>query len=188
MEIFKLLLDRDAYIEVISERLKLSPSTVSFHMKKLYDARLVTSRREQYYTIYSAVPSIAELRIKDIRSYLLCRDGVKVVGWSFGFQKDAEEFYMTNSAVIPEYRKMGIYKTLLSMMVEKAKNYGFQIVSSNHHASNNAILIPKLKLGFKIVGMKLNPRFGTLIELHYYTNHKVSKILDYRTGYSKDLP
>lgn len=66
LEIFKLLLDRDAYIEVISERLKLSPSTVSFHVKKLCDAGLVTSRREQYYTMYSAVPSIAELRIKDM--------------------------------------------------------------------------------------------------------------------------
>lgn len=66
LEIFKLLLDRDAYIEVISERLKLSPSTVSFHVKKLCDAGLVTSRREQYYTIYSATPSIADLRIKDM--------------------------------------------------------------------------------------------------------------------------
>ena len=124
----------------------------------------------------------------EVRSYLFCKDGDKVVGWSFGFQKDAEEFYMVNSAVIPEYRNIGIYKNLLSMMLEKAKTDGFQIVSSNHHASNNAILIPKLKVGFKIVGMKLNARFGTLIELHYYTNEKVSKILDYRSGYSKDLP
>lgn len=66
LEIFKLLLDRDAYIEVISERLKLSPSTVSFHVKKLCEAGLVTSRRDQYYTIYSAVPRMAELRIKDL--------------------------------------------------------------------------------------------------------------------------
>jgi len=66
LEIFKLLLDRDAYIEVISERLKLSPSTVSFHVKKLCDAGLVNSRREQYYTIYSATPNIADLRLKDM--------------------------------------------------------------------------------------------------------------------------
>lgn len=66
LEIFKLLLDREAYIEVLSERLKLSPSTVSFHVKKLCDAGLVTSRREQYYTIYSAIQSIADLRIKDM--------------------------------------------------------------------------------------------------------------------------
>lgn len=66
LEIFKLLLDRDAYIEVISERLKLSPSTVSFHLKKLCDAGLVTSKKDQYYTIYSAVPKVSELTIKDM--------------------------------------------------------------------------------------------------------------------------
>lgn len=68
LEIFKLLLDRDAYIEVISERLKLSPSTVSFHLKKLCDAGLVTSQKDQYYTIYSSVPNVAELKIRDLIS------------------------------------------------------------------------------------------------------------------------
>lgn len=124
----------------------------------------------------------------EVRSYLLCKDEDKIVGWSFGYQKDAEEFYMVNSAVLSEYRNRGIYNHLLELMIEKAKKEGFQIISSTHHASNNAILIPKLKFGFKIVGMKLNPRFGTLIDLHYYTNEKVGSVLDYRTGYSKNLP
>lgn len=66
LEIFKLLLTKNAYVEVISERLKLSPSTVSFHLKKLCEAGLVASHREQYYTIYAAIPGIAELRIKDL--------------------------------------------------------------------------------------------------------------------------
>lgn len=95
---------------------------------------------------------------------------------------------MVNSAVLPEYRQMGIYTKLLSMMIDKAASDGFQIVSSIHHASNNAILIPKLKLGFKVVGMKIHARFGTLLELHYYTNEKVGKVIDYRTGFSKNLP
>jgi ribosomal protein S18 acetylase RimI-like enzyme len=124
----------------------------------------------------------------EVRSFLLCKDEDKIIGWSFGFQKDAEEFYMVNSAVFPEYRNMGVYKKILEMIIEKATDEGFQIISSFHHASNNAIIIPKLKAGFKIVGMKLNPRFGTLIELHYFTNEKVGQILDYRTGYSKKIP
>ncbi|NOT78662.1 MAG: GNAT family N-acetyltransferase [Bacteriovoracaceae bacterium] len=124
----------------------------------------------------------------EVRSYLLCKDGEKIVGWSFGFQKDAEEFYMVNSAVLPDYRNRGIYKHLLELIIEKARKEGFQIISSTHHASNNAILIPKLKFGFKIMGMRLHPRFGTLIDLHYYTNEKVGQVLDYRTGYTKDLP
>ncbi|OFZ47771.1 MAG: hypothetical protein A2381_07210 [Bdellovibrionales bacterium RIFOXYB1_FULL_37_110] len=66
LEIFKLLLTKNAYVEVISERLKLSPSTVSFHLKKLCEAGLVTSHRDQYYTIFAAIPDVAELRIKDL--------------------------------------------------------------------------------------------------------------------------
>jgi ribosomal protein S18 acetylase RimI-like enzyme len=124
----------------------------------------------------------------EVRSFLLCKDEDKIIGWSFGYQKDAEEFYMVNSAVFPEYRNRGVYTKLLEMIIEKAAEEGFQIVSSFHHASNNAIIIPKLKAGFKIVGMKINPRFGTLVELHYFTNEKVGQILDYRTGSTKKLP
>ncbi len=43
----------DMYTELLAERLELTPSTVSFHMKKLEEAGLVISRREQYYTLYS---------------------------------------------------------------------------------------------------------------------------------------
>lgn len=41
------------YVELIAERLALTPSTVSFHLKKLEAAGLVTSKKEQYYTVYS---------------------------------------------------------------------------------------------------------------------------------------
>ncbi len=43
----------EMYTELLAERLDLTPSTVSFHMKKLEDAGLVVSRKEQYYTVYS---------------------------------------------------------------------------------------------------------------------------------------
>lgn len=64
--IFRLLLERAAYSEVIAERLKLAPSTVSFHLKKLAEAGLITSVRDQYYTIYSAVPKVADMSLKEL--------------------------------------------------------------------------------------------------------------------------
>lgn len=124
----------------------------------------------------------------EVRFYLLCKDKDEVIGWSYGVQKDAEEFYMVNSAVFPEYRKSGIYNYMLKLVTDKAKEEGFQVISSLHQASNNPVLIPKLKYGFKIVGMRIHPRFGILIELHYYTNEKVEKIYEYRTGQAKSLP
>jgi ArsR family transcriptional regulator len=44
----------------------LAPSTVSFHLKKLAEAGLITSVRDQYYTIYSAVPKVADMSLKDL--------------------------------------------------------------------------------------------------------------------------
>lgn len=83
LSIFRLLLERDSYSEVIAERLNLAPSTVSFHLKKLTDAGLVTSFRDQYYTIYKANPQIADMSIKefilnaDIKSPVLNEDKVR---------------------------------------------------------------------------------------------------------------
>lgn len=53
LRIVQSLSHTDMYTELLAERLELTPSTVSFHMKKLVDAGLVTSRKEQYYTLYS---------------------------------------------------------------------------------------------------------------------------------------
>ena len=107
LEIFKLLLDREAYIEVLSERLKLSPSTVSFHVKKLCDAGLVTSRRDQYYTIYSAIPSVAELRIKDM-----------VLGTSSNIQEHDQVELVYKEKVLKSFFKYG---RLLKIPVQKKK-------------------------------------------------------------------
>ncbi len=56
----------EAYGELLAERLGLSPSTLSFHMKKLEEAGLVTSRKEQYYTVYALREEAVRLRIADM--------------------------------------------------------------------------------------------------------------------------
>ena len=53
LRILQTLTQGETYTELLSQRLELTPSTVSFHMKKLEDAGLVFSRKEQYYTVYS---------------------------------------------------------------------------------------------------------------------------------------
>lgn len=50
----------EMYTELLAERLELTPSTVSFHMKKLEDAGIVVSRKEQYYTVYSLNRAVLE--------------------------------------------------------------------------------------------------------------------------------
>lgn len=66
LQILKSLLEEDMYVERLAQRLKLTPATVSFHLKKLMDAGAVSSRREQYYTMYSINKEVFQCRILDI--------------------------------------------------------------------------------------------------------------------------
>lgn len=107
------------------------------------------------------------------------------VGWSWGFQENSTNFYMANSAVLEEHRRFGIYTGLLRAMIKKAIEEGFQVITSKHNATNNAVLIPKLKENFIISKMELDDVFGVLVHLHYYANPLRRKIMDYRCGQSK---
>ena len=53
LRIVQSLTQGEMYTELLAQRLDLTPSTVSFHMKKLEEAGLVVSKKEQYYTVYS---------------------------------------------------------------------------------------------------------------------------------------
>ena len=60
LRIVRSLTQGEMYTELLAERLDLTPSTVSFHMKKLEEAGLVISRKEQYYTVYSLNRDVLE--------------------------------------------------------------------------------------------------------------------------------
>ncbi len=80
------------------------------------------------------------------------------------------ELYMMNSAVLPKYRRQGHYKRLMFKVMERAKELGFQQISSLHLASNNDVIIPKLQAGFNITGMEISDQFGVFVKLAYYLN------------------
>ena len=66
LRIIQSLNQGEMYTELLAERLQLTPSTVSFHMKKLEDAGLVISRKEQYYTVYSLNREVLEKTVYDL--------------------------------------------------------------------------------------------------------------------------
>ena len=68
LRIVQSLTKGEMYTELLAERLDLTPSTVSFHMKKLEEAGLVVSRKEQYYTVYSLNRELLEKSLSDIAS------------------------------------------------------------------------------------------------------------------------
>jgi len=54
------LKEKASYVELLAEKLKLSPSTVSFHLKKLQELSLVSAKKDQYYTVYSLNSELLE--------------------------------------------------------------------------------------------------------------------------------
>lgn len=103
-------------------------------------------------------------------------------GWCYGVQETHETFYMQNSAVLPEHRQRGLYSALMNRTVEIVKAKGFQRIYSRHNATNNEVIIPKLKFGFKITSLEISDMYGALVHLTYFTNEIRRKILNYRVG------
>ncbi|MBC7428902.1 MAG: GNAT family N-acetyltransferase [Bacteriovorax sp.] len=112
---------------------------------------------------------------------LFSPDG-EFIGFSFGVQESEETFYMMASAILEPFRKKGFYSLLLDEVVERCKEEGFQKIYGTHCATNNSVLIPKLKRGFVFSKIELSDMFGTIIHLQYYTNPLRRKVLDYRSG------
>lgn len=119
------------------------------------------------------------------RLYLTAWENGKLVGWSWGLQINGMEFYMCNSAVFPEHRRKGIYTKMMNKVVHKAQEDGFLEITSKHHADNNSVIIPKLKVGFVIKGFEITPRFGLMIILVCYKSDNILKVHNQRTGFKK---
>lgn len=66
LQILKSLAVEDMYVERLAQRLGLTASTISFHLKKLADAGAVTSYKNQYYMMYSLCREIFLTNILDI--------------------------------------------------------------------------------------------------------------------------
>lgn len=62
------LLERSQYVEEIARRHDLAPSTVSFHLRKLEQAGLVSSRKEQYYVVFRANGEMFNTTLREIVS------------------------------------------------------------------------------------------------------------------------
>lgn len=111
--------------------------------------------------------------------------GDELVGWSWGRQSDGESFTMVNSAVLPAYRGQGLYQSLLRALLPQLQAQGFQVVRSRHVATNNAVLVAKMKAGFVITGFELSDRFGALVLLSHFFNPLRRQVLDVRAGLSR---
>lgn len=78
------LMESPMYVELLAERLNLSSSTVSFHLKKLEEADIVYSVKEQYYVVYHLNKELLSITLEDL---------VKVDDNEKSVQNEREENY-----------------------------------------------------------------------------------------------
>ena len=75
-----------------------------------------------------------------------------IVGY-MGISKIAGEGYVTNIAVLPEHRRLGIGKKILEFVIQKSKDE-LEFISLEVRVSNHAAISLYEKLGFKNVGLR----------------------------------
>lgn len=66
LSIVRSLAEKDLYAEVLAERLALSPGTVTHHLKKLEAVGLITSRKEQYYKVFSLKKNVIDRNMLEL--------------------------------------------------------------------------------------------------------------------------
>lgn len=114
------------------------------------------------------------------RLVYLIRNKENIAGWSWGVQRDREEYYMVNTGLYEEYRGQGVYKALLPHIMKRIVEEGFQLVTSRHNPENRKVIKPKLDYGFVTSGYDVTDRYGVHVILSYYFNEKRQDVLKKR--------
>jgi biotin operon repressor len=78
LQVVSALLDRPHCAEELAERLGRAPSTVSFHLRKLDEAGLVTKTKTQYYLVYALRDDLLRLTLRELLSLPAARDRAEV--------------------------------------------------------------------------------------------------------------
>ena len=85
-------------------------------------------------------------------SFYVARVDNKIAGY-MGVSKIAGEGYVTNIAVLPEFRRKGIGKAILKFVINDCKD-SLEFLSLEVHVSNNAAISLYEKLDFRRVGLR----------------------------------
>lgn len=113
-------------------------------------------------------------------TWLIEKDGL-VAGWQYSRQWDSRTAYMVNTALLPSHRGQGTYTRLLPIILAALQTEGYDVVRSHHHATNNAVIVPKLRAGFRIQGLQVDEH-GVMAVLNYSFDAVYNEYMDVRSG------
>ena len=121
------------------------------------DALIGAEARARAEALHESLPKPRRIRIGAF-------DGERLVGCSSGWFESGS-FHIGLSAVDPAYRRVGLYTRMLGAVEQAVRELGGLSISSHHIATNNAVLIAKLKLGYVITGTVYDEQMGLLVRL-----------------------
>ncbi len=108
-----------------------------------------------FYTPWSKVDFIREIKENKLALYFVAKDNNKIVGYS-GMWHIIDEGHITNVAVMPEYRNCGIGSKLVEILINTAIER--KIIALTLEVRINNFSAQKLytKFGFKPEGIRKN--------------------------------
>ena len=104
----------------------------------------------------------------------------RMIAWSYS-KGEGSELHMVNSGIHPEFRRRGIYSALVKAAISYAEANGFIKIISRHVPSNNAVIIPKLRLGFTVSAFEYSEVYGPLVHLSYLVGPKRRELYQTRS-------
>ena len=70
----------------------------------------------------------------------------------------------------------------MKALLAHAASQGYSNVRSRHTATNTAVIIAKLKLGFQISGFEYSEVYGPLVQLNYLVGEARRKLYEARAA------
>lgn len=123
-----------------------------------------------------------------LRDFTVIRHGGAVAGMFSGEQKTDALYRMWHTNIHPAFRRRGLYRMIVQGTIRYTAALGFDTITSEHAPCNNAILIAKLKAGFRIYAYDIDPMAGPSIVLRYFHNPEHLGAYEFRCGHAALTP
>jgi biotin operon repressor len=119
------IMRKSQYVEELSERMGLSASTVSFHLKKLEEAGLVAKSRDQYYAVYKADERILDTTLRELIAFENIEAGRQEARIRNYREKVVRSFFKDNRLIrLPaQYKKKRIVLEEIARRFEPDRKY-----------------------------------------------------------------
>jgi hypothetical protein len=182
-EHFRPLRDAGYRIERVSERERyfaIHDATLASHFPEeiFFDLWGLRSEHER-----SGQTRLEQLRAGEaLRDFSFVYQGDTLVAAFAGEQSSPSLYRMGHSNVHRDFRRRGIYRMILQGTLNYTAALGFDTLTSEHSPSNNPVLIAKLRAGFYIYALELDPRVGPSVVLRYFHNPEHRAAFELRCG------